>query len=314
MSSSESEPVSHDVRLYDLRAIEIATALSSVLGGAFLISQNARALGEPDKARNILIAGVAGMIAVTLIVLSIVLPQGTGRWAALVIQAAQVVVVYLSASWVNGKEIKQHRASGATFHSRWRAAGVSLLLLPIAAGLFMVVALAFPSLPALRRATQSRSAIPVAIDTQDRKLVIVQGWNETELRTIIADFADMYRGQLTASFKPALTRIDDDRYRIQFPQGIKLETFTFLVNYINYPRHMDLTGRSIAVAGFATLGDESPKSLIGQSAVFYVPANDHDYDDVYIRVGALTYSDSFTDEVWKPATDPRMPTTVASLQ
>lgn len=314
MSSSESGPNSHDVRLYDLRAIEIATALSSVLGGAFLISRNLRALGEHDKARNTLIAGVVGMIVVTLIVLSIVLPHGTGRGGGLVIQAAQVVVVYLSASWLTGKAIKQHRASGATFYSRWRAVGVSLLVLPIAAGTFLAVAFAFPSLPALGRATQSRSVIPVSIDTHDKKFVIVQGWNERELRTIIADFTSMYRGQLTASFQPAVMRIDDNRYRIQFPQGIKLETFTFLVNYLNYPIHLDLTGRSIAVAGFATLGDESPTPLIGQNAVFYVPANDHDYDDVYIRVGAMTYSDSFTDEVWKPVTDPRMSTTVASLR
>ena len=61
-----------DVRRYDIRAIEIATVFSAVVGGSFLLSRNFKALGQHAKARNALIFGLLGMIAVSLIAFSVI--------------------------------------------------------------------------------------------------------------------------------------------------------------------------------------------------------------------------------------------------
>lgn len=47
-------------RLYDLRAMDIGTTLSSLFAGAFLISRNFAALGDQEAARKALVLGLLG--------------------------------------------------------------------------------------------------------------------------------------------------------------------------------------------------------------------------------------------------------------
>jgi hypothetical protein len=54
-------------RLYDLRAIDIATVLSSLFAGAFLISRNFTALGDDGAARKALVIGFAGLLPLSFL-------------------------------------------------------------------------------------------------------------------------------------------------------------------------------------------------------------------------------------------------------
>lgn len=59
----------------------------------------------------------------------------------LAFQLGQAAIVHFAALKVQGGAIEKHRASGGLFYSRWRAAGISLLLIlvvfPILFGMYL---------------------------------------------------------------------------------------------------------------------------------------------------------------------------------
>ncbi len=148
------------------------------------------------------------------------------------------------------------------------------------------------------------------------KQIVVQGWTDAELRRILADFEKMYDGRLGSAYSAVLQN-KGSSIRLSFPNDLPADEFCFLVNYINYPEGFDLKNRSATVSGHCTLSDASgipDKTLIGQSALFYVPSNDQEYDLVYVRVGNRTFENSFASTHWKPVDDPRLPPGVAPLR
>lgn len=138
----------------------------------------------------------------------------------------------------------------------------------------------------------------------EAKMVIVRGWNNEELKQILSDFADVHDFEFQVC-------ADKEASRITFPHDIPVQQFSFLINYLQYPKNFDLKTRSISVVGKAlvTSAFHPPnKNLIGQRAVFYIPTNDQSYDLVYVRVGKETFENSFAARHWKKVTDSRMPT------
>jgi hypothetical protein len=149
-----------------------------------------------------------------------------------------------------------------------------------------------------------------------QKEVIVSGWTSEELSGILTDFADAYYGRLGHDFDYAVCPDDKGSIRVTFPHDIPATQFSFLVNYLQYPKNYDSKTRSILVIGKATLSPDfhpPKKKLIGQKAVFYIPSNDQDYDLVYVRVRDETFESSFAARHWKKATDSRMPAGVIKL-
>ena len=148
------------------------------------------------------------------------------------------------------------------------------------------------------------------------KQIMVQGWAEPELRRMLADFEKMYAGQLGPAYAVVLQN-NGSSIRLSFPNDLPGDKFCFLVNYLHYPEGFDLKNRSVAVSGHGTLSDEPglpDKALVGQRALFYVPANDQKYDLVYVRVGERTFENSFASARWKPVDDSRFPPGVAPLR
>lgn len=147
-------------------------------------------------------------------------------------------------------------------------------------------------------------------DDPEAKAVIVKGWNNEELKQILTDFADVYDGHLGHNFEFQVGVSDKGECRITFPHDIPVQQFSFLINYLQYPKNFDLKTRSISVVGktLVTSAFHPPnKNLIGQRAVFYTPTNDQSYDLVYVRVGNETFENSFAARHWKKVTDSRMP-------
>ena len=145
---------------------------------------------------------------------------------------------------------------------------------------------------------------------QFQKEIIVRGWTNAELPNILSDFADTYDEDLGKNFDFEVYSHDGETTRITFPHDISAKHFSFLVNYLNYPKNYDLKTRAISVTGNATLsGAFHPpnKNLIGKKATFYVPSNDKDYDLVYVRVGDETFQNSFASSHWKKVEDSRIP-------
>ncbi|MGH0029297.1 MAG: hypothetical protein ACQGVC_05875 [Myxococcota bacterium] len=133
------------MRLYDLRALEIATFLGSCFAGAFLAWRNFRSLGEHDAARNSLLLGVAGLIVVAVAALLIEVPERAERSLGFAIQGAQVAAVHVLAKRGLASIYSAHSAAGGEFYSRWRAAGIAFLLFVPVAAVFLGIGLLLPA-------------------------------------------------------------------------------------------------------------------------------------------------------------------------
>jgi hypothetical protein len=115
----------------------------------------------------------------------------------------------------------------------------------------------------------------------------------------------------------AIKQENADRFAITFPKDIQPKILYFLVNYLQYPREFDLKNRSIAVVARVVLTPAfgAPDDVLsGKNAMIYVPANDTDYDLVYVRIEqGQAYKVSFTDLVWQPVDEARVPGGIANL-
>jgi hypothetical protein len=127
-------------QLYDPRNRHCDHTLVS-LCDAFLISRNFAALGEHESARKALALGFVGLLPLAFF---LVLVPASPRYDGVTrpaFQLRQVAIVHLSAVRVQGNAIAKHRVSGGLFYSRWRAAGISLLLIliivPILFGMYL---------------------------------------------------------------------------------------------------------------------------------------------------------------------------------
>ena len=143
-----------------------------------------------------------------------------------------------------------------------------------------------------------------------QKEVIVSGWTSEELSGILTDFADAYYGRLGHDFDYAVCPDDKGSIHVTFPHDIPALQFSFLINYVQYPKNHDLKAHSISVVGKALIAPDfhpPSKSLVGQKAIFYIPSDDQDYDLVYVRVGDETYENSFAARHWKRVEDSRIP-------
>ena len=146
-------------------------------------------------------------------------------------------------------------------------------------------------------------------------VVVCRGWDETELSEILADFIRMYRDRLPSEH-PFSIGHEGDQFRIRFPGDIPPTMLSFLINYLEYPKDFDLTKRDIVVVGLVTLTDAFPlpsSDYAGRKAHIYVPSNDRQYDEVYVAVGSQYFEQSFTNMVWKPTPDGRVPDEVRRL-
>ena len=142
------------------------------------------------------------------------------------------------------------------------------------------------------------------------KEVVVRGWTNEELSGILTDFADASDNDLGPNFDYEVQPHDNGSIHVTFPHDIPALQFSFLINYVQYPKNYDLKGRSISVVGKALITPDfhpPSNSMVGQKAIFYIPSNDQKYDLVYVRVGDETFENSFAASRWKRVTDSRIP-------
>lgn len=151
-------------------------------------------------------------------------------------------------------------------------------------------------------------------DPNNQTTLGVCGWTRTGLQKFIGDFLPMYG---IADSGVQIETKDEHSFEIRFPSDIQPKLLLFLVNYLQYPKGFDLTHRAIGVVAHVVLtrafGASDPK-LIGKRAAIYVPANDNDYDVVYVKIeSGETYRVPFSDMDWASTDDPRVPAANAGL-
>ena len=153
---------------------------------------------------------------------------------------------------------------------------------------------------------------PFTPDPNNDKAIIVSGWNEEELGSAVDDFNSR------SSLKIDIDARSKTLYRLTFPEDISVFDFVALVNYLNYPIDLGSPERKITIAGTTTLNSAFagiPAALWGKSAIVYVPADDEDYDVVYLQTPA---GDAFSNLLnqesgWHRVSDPRLLSEVKAL-
>ena len=165
------------------------------------------------------------------------------------------------------------------------------------------------TVPRLGRNAQQTSVPSFVPDRQNNKVIFVQGWDENELRKIVADFVKTYENDGYPPYSIEPHKQHDKLFQLQFPNDIHPLHFTFLINYIVYPFDLAPTNRSILVAGTTTLTrgyDGVDESLIGRKALFYLPENDQDHTVVYMHLSdGTTFANYFSELVWRRVNDAR---------
>ncbi len=161
---------------------------------------------------------------------------------------------------------------------------------------------------------QQMTAAYVA-NPNNQTTLVVRGWNRAELDKILSGFLPAYDLPVDSTVK--IKEESADKFTITFPNDIQPKFLYFLVNYLQYPKEVDPKNRSIAVVARVVLTSAfgAPNdALVGKNAMIYVPANDTDYDLVYIRIEqGQAYKISFTDLVWQPVDKMRIPNSIVGL-
>lgn len=143
------------------------------------------------------------------------------------------------------------------------------------------------------------------------KELLVRGWDQKAIETILRDFKKLYEEHPGSGFAVAIETRPDGAVRVTFPVDVAPDLFPFLVNYVQYPKGFDLRGRLLTVVGRTTLSRAfslPDPALEGQKASIYVPADDREHDEVYVRTDAgQTFVNSFAASRWKPVRDARLP-------
>lgn len=157
---------------------------------------------------------------------------------------------------------------------------------------------------------------PFTPDPYNDKAILIQGWNEDELRMILDDFVEEDLSAF-AAFRIEIEERFENSFALTFPEDLHPTEFASLINYLAYPVNFDPAGRSIIVAGKTTLNsdfDSLPKSLAGKKALLYLPENDEDYDVVCLQTeSGVTLARSFNEGVWRKVKDARLSNAVKSL-
>lgn len=157
---------------------------------------------------------------------------------------------------------------------------------------------------------------PFIPDPNNQKQIVLRGWNEEELARALADFTG--RGSSGRPAQIEVLEFLEHSYRLTFPEDISISNFVALIHYLNYPLDLGAVDREITVAGSVTLNSEFvgiPKSLWETSAIVYVPADDKDFDVVYMSAGtdqAFAFPLNQT-AYWRRVTDPRIPDHIRTL-
>ena len=149
------------------------------------------------------------------------------------------------------------------------------------------------------------------------KVILVKGWNETEIQKIVTDFIATYEKDGYPAYTIEHHKLEDIAFRLTFPKDIHPLLFTFLVNYVAYPFELDFKNRSVIVGAKTTLSVEFEgldSSFNGKKAILYIPEGDQDHDVVYMQTDSgVTLANSFTEIRWHRVNDAKLSNEVRTM-
>jgi hypothetical protein len=181
-------------------------------------------------------------------------------------------------------------------------AGKEIFLIPLAViALPMVLVL-------IARPVKAEEANTVSFtpDPENDKQILIDGWNDVELRSILNDFVEADVSVFLA-FRMDVEKRSDESFLLTFPEDVHPTEFLSLIHYLACPAGLDSAGRSIKVAARTTLNpdfDGLPRSLQGEQVLLYLPANAREADVILLQTasGAI-FASSFNEQTWRRVND-----------
>ena len=159
---------------------------------------------------------------------------------------------------------------------------------------------------------RGRTSGPVPAPDVARGLVLVMGWRDDELRTILRAFTQSY-GLAESTIRRDGEAGEWKRLRIA---RFGSDHLFFLVNYLHYPREYDPAGRKIEAAALFDLPDGigPAGATAGTRAKAYVPVQDDEFDVAHAALpDGRAFRVPFTNLRWQAVSDPRMSDRVAAI-
>jgi hypothetical protein len=124
------------MKLYSQAALDIATALGSIVAGSFLLASNLKKLGRNDEIYKVFLFSFGVVLAIFLAILNL---PSLEKIPGFVWQAFQVAIIHWYAEKMIGEDLRKYTQDNGAFYSRWRAAGIALLITPLVLALFIGV-------------------------------------------------------------------------------------------------------------------------------------------------------------------------------
>lgn len=199
---SEPQPAH---KLYSLGSIGLATFLATWFAGAVLISRNYSRLGNRRAARISILVGVLSIVPVIIAAFLIDYPEQYDAYLPAVFQGIQLGVISLIAKRLQGEALSAHEGKGGQFYSNWRAAGIALLLAPVAVVLFAVGAFTLGTL-LQPQDIEIRVDAPLVVNQGEPFEIELHAQNkgDTQVTLVAIDISKEYlRGIEIESFDPA---------------------------------------------------------------------------------------------------------------
>ena len=134
----EMIPLSFEKPIYKNLHIHLATLIGGPLGTTWLLAENFKKLGHPEKVRKTWIWGILALIF--LLVLSFLIPDDW-KIPNFVFPVICLGIASQVTKTTQGPAIQQHLSEGGAIYSLWRAFGIGLICLLIT--LVVVVAILF---------------------------------------------------------------------------------------------------------------------------------------------------------------------------
>jgi hypothetical protein len=219
-------------KLYSLGSICLATFLASWLGGAVLISRNYSRLGKRRASHISILLGVISVVPLIIAVFLIEVPQQYEDYMPVVFQGIQVGVIGMIAQRLQGEAFSAHEEKGGQFYSNWRAAGIALLLAPVAVVLFLVGGFTLSTL-LQPQDIEIRVDAPLVVNEGEPFEIQLHAQNkgDTQVTLVAIDISKEYlRGIVIESFNPPFSESEEDlpfivsyHYDLPIPAGQKIE-------------------------------------------------------------------------------------------
>ncbi len=125
----KENPTTH-IKLYSIKSIALGSFIGSPLAAGYLISENFKALNEPEKARNTIIVYI--IVTICLFTVLFLIPEEIlDKIPSFIIPIIYTVIIGVIVEKQQGAILRAHEENGNELYSGWRAAGIGLVTVVI---------------------------------------------------------------------------------------------------------------------------------------------------------------------------------------